>query len=81
MIMSIKNIDFNSDIADSIGAFMAVVMMPFTASIAEGIMFGMLSWVILKIITGKVKEISAVMWISAFLFGMYVIQLVHPVLG
>ena len=81
MIMSIKNIDFDSDVADGIGAFMAIIMMPFTASIAQGIMFGMLSWVILKIITGKVKEISAVMWISATLFMLYVIQLVHPAFG
>ena len=81
MIMSIKNIDFDSDVADGIGAFMAIIMMPFTASIAQGIMFGMLSWVILKIITGKAKEISAVMWISAALFMLYVIQLVHPAFG
>ncbi len=78
MIMSIKNIDFDSDIADAIGAFMAIIMMPFTASIAEGIMFGMLSWVILKIVTGKVKDISLVMWISAVLFSLYILQLAHP---
>ena len=81
MIMAIKNIDFDSDIADAIGAFMAIVMMPFTASIAEGIMFGMLSWVILKIVTGKVKDISPVMWISSVLFMLYVIQLIHPAFG
>ena len=81
MIMSIKNIDFNSDIADGIGAFMAIIMMPFTASIAEGIMFGMLSWVILKILTGKAKDISVVMWISAALFMLYVVQLIHPAFG
>ena len=78
MIMSIKNIDFDSDVADGIGAFMAIIMMPFTASIAQGIMFGMLSWVILKILTGKAKDVSPVMWVSCALFAIYVAQLVSP---
>ena len=35
-------------------------------------MFGMLSWVILKIVTGKAKDISAVMWVSVVLFAVYI---------
>lgn len=80
MILSIKDIDFDSDAADSIGAFMAFFMMPFTSSIAEGIMFGMLSWVILKVVTGKAREVSGVMWLTAALFTLYVVQLVHPLI-
>lgn len=72
MLSSIKKVDFESDIADVIGAFLAIVMMPLTYSIANGIMFGMLSWVILKLITGKSKDISGVMWISVFLFAVYI---------
>ncbi len=34
-----------------------MIMMPFTYSVANGIMFGILSWVFLKLITGKMKEI------------------------
>ena len=73
MLSAIKNVNFEGDAADTIGAFLAIVMMPLTYSIANGIMFGMLSWVILKVVTGKIKEISAVMWISVALFTVYVI--------
>ena len=63
---------FDGDIADAIGAFLAIVMMPLTYSIANGIMFGIVSWVILKLVTGKAKDISAVMWISVVLFAIYI---------
>ncbi len=68
MMSSIKNMTFDGDIADVFGGFMAVIMMPFTYSIANGIMFGILSWVILKVLTGKIKDIPPVMWIAAALF-------------
>lgn len=76
MLTSVKNVSFDGDIADTIGAFLAIVVMPFTYSIATGIMFGLISWVVLKILTGKIKEISAVMWISVALFVLYIITLV-----
>ena len=72
MLSSVKKVDFDGDAADMIGAFMAIVMMPLTYSIANGIMFGMLSWVILKVVTGKIKDISGVMWISVALFAIYI---------
>ena len=73
MLSSIKKVNFEDDIADTIGAFLAIVMMPLTYSIANGIMFGMLAWVILKVVTGKVKDISAVMWVSVALFAVYIV--------
>ena len=72
MLSSVKKVDFEGDAADIIGAFLAIVMMPFTYSIANGIMFGMLAWVILKVLTGKIKDISGVMWISVALFAIYI---------
>ena len=72
MLSSVKKVDFGGDAADTIGAFLAIVMMPLTYSIANGIMFGMLAWVILKILTGKIKEISGIMWISVALFAIYI---------
>ena len=71
MFSAIKNMDFDGDVADTIGGFIAAVFMPLTYSIANGIMFGMLSWVILKLLTGKVKDIKPVMWISTALFVLY----------
>lgn len=78
MLMSIKNIDFGGDAADCVSPFMAIIMMPFTASIAEGIMFSIVSWVVLKVVIGKAKEVPGVMWISAALFSLYIVQLVRP---
>ncbi len=72
MLSSIKKVDFDGDAADTIGAFLAIIMMPLTYSIANGIMFGMLAWVILKLVTGKAKDISAVMWVSVILFAAYI---------
>lgn len=72
MLSAVKEMDFDGDIADTIGGFLAIVMMPMTYSIANGIMFGMLAWVVLKLATGKAKDISAVMWVSVALFAVYV---------
>ncbi|MEE1239198.1 MAG: NCS2 family permease [Acutalibacteraceae bacterium] len=71
MLSSIKNMKFEGDIADVIGGFLAIIVMPFTYSISNGIMFGILAWTILKVCTGKIKDIKPVMWISAALFVSY----------
>lgn len=76
MLKSITNMNFEADIADSVGGFLSIVMMPFTASIANGIMFGFLSWTVLKIATGKIKQITTVMWISAALFAVRIVTIV-----
>ena len=68
MLMSITKVKFDGDIADSVGAYLAVVMMPLSYSIATGIMFAVLAWVILKVIAKKTKDISPVMWIVFILF-------------
>ncbi len=73
MLSAVKNVDFDGDAADTIGAFLAIVMMPLTYSIANGIMFGMLAWVILKLVTGKAKDISGVMWVSVALFVAFIV--------
>lgn len=67
MMSPIKEIDLN-DFTEAIPAFLTIAMMPFAYSIAEGIVFGMVSYVLLKLITGKHKDISVVMYILAALF-------------
>jgi adenine/guanine/hypoxanthine permease len=67
MMSPILNINFN-DFTDSIPAFITIIFMPLTYSIAEGIVFGMLSYVFLKVLTGKFKDISVVMVILSLLF-------------
>ena len=72
MLSAVTKMDFDGDVADTIGGFLAIVMMPFAYSIATGIMFGMISWVVLKILCGKIKDISPIMWISVILFAIYI---------
>ena len=81
MMSSVKKMTFDGDIADTIGGFVAIVMMPFTYSIANGIMYGILSWVILKVCTGKIKEVHPVMWVSFGLFVLRIITLAIPAIG
>jgi AGZA family xanthine/uracil permease-like MFS transporter len=51
-------------------------MMPLAYSIATGIMFGMLTWVIIKVFEKKAKEISPVMWVVFILFVLRIVALV-----
>ena len=76
MLMSIAKVKFDGDIADSVGAYLAVVMMPLAYSIATGIMFAVLAWVILKVVTKKAKDISPIMWVVFVLFALRIVALV-----
>ncbi|WP_159521684.1 NCS2 family permease [Sunxiuqinia indica] len=67
MLSPIMKIDLE-DFTESIPAFLTIIMMPLTYSIAEGIVFGMLAYILLKLLTGKHKEISPIMYILAILF-------------
>lgn len=79
MLKNVTKMDFNSDIADTVGGFFAIVMMPFTYSIANGIMFAIVAWVILKVVTGKVKDIHPVMWVSFALFAVRIVTIIMGV--
>lgn len=57
MIIPITKINW-SDYTESIPAFLAIVLIPFTYSITNGIIWGFLSWTILKLISRKYREIS-----------------------
>jgi len=67
MMTPIKNINFD-DYTESIPVFLTIIIMPLTYSISEGILFGVLSYVILKLLTGKFKDISVVTAVLAVLF-------------
>lgn len=67
MMTPVKNIDFD-DFTESIPAFLTIVMMPLTYSISEGILFGVLSFVLLKVLSGKFKDITIVTAVLAVLF-------------
>lgn len=67
MMSPIRNIDWN-DYSEAIPAFVTAVMMPLSYSIAHGIMLGMITYVVIKALTGKFKSISVMMWVLAVLF-------------
>jgi AGZA family xanthine/uracil permease-like MFS transporter len=75
MFSSAAKIKYEGDIADVFSAYLAVLMMPLTYSIANGIMFGILAWVIIKSFTGKIKTISPIMWIIFVLFFFRIVTL------
>ena len=67
MIEPIRNIDF-SDYTESIPAFICIITMPLAYSISDGILLGMISYVVLNAISGKFKKITPTMYILALLF-------------
>lgn len=76
MASSIKKMEFDGDLADAIGGYLAFLMMPLTYSIANGIMFGVLAWFIIKVCTGQLKKIHPVMYIVCALFIIRVITII-----
>ena len=81
MMTPILEINF-ADYTESIPAFICIIFMPFAYSIAEGITFGVLSFTILKLISGKTKDISILTWIlSALLLLKIFMPLIQASLG
>ena len=72
MIEPIRSINLE-DYTESIPAFLTMIMMPFSYSISDGIIFGVISYIILKLFTGKVKEISITTVIIGVIFLLKVL--------
>jgi AGZA family xanthine/uracil permease-like MFS transporter len=67
MMGQVKNIEFEK-FDEALPAFLTIIMMPFTYSIANGIAFGLIGYVITKLAVGKGKEIHLIVYILAILF-------------
>ncbi|MDD6254231.1 MAG: NCS2 family permease [Bacteroidales bacterium] len=67
MMSPVVHIDWN-DFSESIPAFVTMLLMPLAYSISDGIMLGMISYVLLNALTGKFKKVSVMMWVLAVLF-------------
>ena len=67
MTAPVKEIDWE-DYSEAIPAFVTMLLMPLAYSISDGIMLGLISYVFLNTLTGKVKKVSVMMWILAILF-------------
>lgn len=69
MFESVKNIKME-DYTESLPAFLCVIFMPLAYSISEGIMMGMISYVVINLLTGNHKRLSVMMYILAIMFLM-----------
>ncbi|MFV0299742.1 MAG: solute carrier family 23 protein, partial [Paracoccus sp. (in: a-proteobacteria)] len=56
------------DVTEAAPAVLTALMMPFTYSIANGLAFGFVSYAVLKLLTGRVRDVHAATWIVAGLF-------------
>ena len=67
MISAVTAIDFN-DFTEAVPAYLALIAMPLTYSISEGIAAGVISYVVINLISGKTKKITPLMYVLAVLF-------------
>lgn len=67
MMMEVRHVDF-TDFTEAFPAFMTIVMMPLTFSIASGFGFGFVSYAFVKTFSGRAREVSPVMWLIAIAF-------------
>jgi len=69
MIQGITHIDWE-DITEAVPAFLTIVFMPFTYSIADGIAMGFISYALIKLCTGKASTVPYMVWIVAVLWAI-----------
>lgn len=67
MMSEVGNIDFK-DFTEALPAFLTIIMMPLTSSIANGFAFGFVSYAVLKTLAGRPREVSLIMWIVCIAF-------------
>ena len=72
VMRSVMGIDF-TDISEGIPSFITIIAMPFSYSISKGIVFGIISYVLCKLVARKTKEIPLVTWILAAVFFLDII--------
>ena len=72
MITPIVDIDF-TEMTEAIPAFLTLLFMVCAYSISDGIMFGILSYVIIKAVSGRIKEVKPTTWVVAGLFLLKII--------
>lgn len=74
MASTVTKIKFD-DISEAIPAFLVMILMPLTYSIADALVFGVISYVVLKLLTGKAAQVS---WMMYLLAGIFVLKFIFP---
>ncbi len=67
MVKNVMNIDW-SDYSEAIPAFMALIGIPLSFSIADGLALGFISYAIIKILAGKGRKVSCLIYLVAIIF-------------
>lgn len=72
MMSDVGRVNF-ADFTDALPAFLTIIMMPLTSSIANGFAFGFISYAFIKTLAGKAREVSWIMWLVsiAFLINLF----------
>jgi len=73
MFTQVKGIDIN-DVEDGIPALLTMILMPLTYDITVGIGAGFISWVVIKLVKGKMSAIHPLMWVVAIAFLVFFLQ-------
>ena len=69
MLRSAREIDWD-DMTEAAPAFLTIVFMPFTYSIADGIAFGFISYAVIKLLCNRIKDVPPMVWIVAVLWAL-----------
>ena len=72
MVNSVLKINFD-DFTEALPAYLTMIMMPFTYSIAQGIVYGMLAFVLIKVLAGKPKDVSATVYVIGAIFLLKIV--------
>ena len=72
MAKTVTKIDFD-DFSESFPAFLVMILMPLTFDIANGLVFGVISYVLIKVLCGKAKSVSWIMYLLAVVFALMLV--------
>lgn len=73
MVSQIRHLDF-TEFSSTLPIFLTIIVMPLTYSIANGIGAGFISWVLVRSMSGKGREISPLLWVVAIGFVLYFVR-------
>ena len=78
MMTAVRNIKWN-DLTEAFPAFLTITLMAFTFSITEGISFGFVSYALLKLVSGRAREVHWLIYLFAGLFVVFYVF--NPLMG
>jgi AGZA family xanthine/uracil permease-like MFS transporter len=73
MVSQIRHLDF-TEFSSTLPIFLTIIVMPLTYSIANGIGAGFISWVLVRSLSGKAREISPLLWVVAVGFILFFVR-------